>query len=256
MKQLLLASCLGAAFTCVFADDLSNANKLHESKNYAQSIQLYTKLAKEGNVEAQLQLGDIYGFGDGAEENPVEAAFWLNKAAETGNKDALSSLQTLKRRAERKADIHYYSHKYDGSDVKLANFKCIEPNFFTITSDKKQIIKLSGEFNAWFDCYDRFATNLNNALPPGKAIPAEVVSVMSNAEYQRTVTAMDTQYAMISAEGQKLAEKIRLQYDNWVKASEIAVMSAKKEYDALEQVRAKNRTNTSERDISIGSGRK
>ena len=256
MKQLLLATCLAAAFTHVFADELTVAAKLHEDKNFAQAVQLYTKLAKAGNVEAQLQLGDIYGFGDGVEENPGEAIFWLNKAAEKGNKDALVSLQTLKQRATRKADIEYYTNKYDGIDARLSKFNCIEPSPSLITYDKKQIIKVSGEFNAWFDCYDRFIDNLNNSLPPGKVIPAEVVSVMSNAEFLRASAAMDKQYTVISTEAQKLARKIRLEYDNWLKASEIAVTEAKKEYEALEQIRAKNRTSTSERDISIKTGRK
>jgi TPR repeat protein len=48
----------------------------------------FIQAAEQGNVLAQLKLGDIYYSGKGAPKNFESAAFWYEKAAENGNQEA------------------------------------------------------------------------------------------------------------------------------------------------------------------------
>jgi hypothetical protein len=47
----------------------------------------------------------------------------------------------------------------------------------------------SEKIAAWHACYNRFAANLNDALPPGKRIPAETLDMMTPAEFGKRETA-------------------------------------------------------------------
>ena len=51
---------------------------------------------EQGNVDAQLNLGDIYARGDGVPENLAEAVKWLCLAAEQGHADAQFSLDVIR----------------------------------------------------------------------------------------------------------------------------------------------------------------
>ena len=50
---------------------------------------------EQGNVDAQLNLGDIYASGDGVPENLAEAVKWFRLAAEQGHADAQFSLDVI-----------------------------------------------------------------------------------------------------------------------------------------------------------------
>lgn len=263
MKRLLLTSILAIAFGSAIADELQDAAKLLENKDYARAVQQYSKLAEAGNIEAQLQLGDMYGFGDGVPENAEQAAFWLNKAAAKGNKDAIASLQTLQQRATRKADILYYTSKYDGADIKLSQFACQKPELPIVSSSKDEVLKLDAATKAWFDCYGRFTGKLNQSLPPGKAIPAEVVSVMSNAEFKQASMTMDKAYAAISLDAEKQANDLRLKHQQWITATEANFKSiaakTKIEMELMARARAaaqSNRVDATENSGGGGGGRK
>jgi hypothetical protein len=55
------------------------------SKDYAQAAAWYRKAADQGYVGAQVQLGQLYLYGDGVPPDPVEGVKWLRKAAEQGD---------------------------------------------------------------------------------------------------------------------------------------------------------------------------
>lgn len=221
MKKVLLATCIALAFGGALANDIASANKLHEARDYAGALQIFAKLAQAGNVEAQLQLGDMYGFGDGTPENHAEAAKWLNLAVAAGNKDAAATLQVLKDRAERKAQIAHYADMYDGADVQLNALGCVPPTIPAMSNNKKQILKVDAQVTQWFACYNRFTENLNRALPPGKMIPASVSGVMSNDEFVRASARMDKAYARVGAEAQKLAVDLQVQHEKWRTGTEV-----------------------------------
>ena len=56
------------------------------------------RFPEQGNVDAQLNLGDIYARGDGVPENLAEAVKWLRRAAEQGHADAQFSLAVIRHR--------------------------------------------------------------------------------------------------------------------------------------------------------------
>jgi TPR repeat protein len=64
-------------------------------KNLPQAAAWYLKAAKQGNTDAQYNLGAMYEHGIGMPANPVQAARWYRPAAENGDIDALSNLGVL-----------------------------------------------------------------------------------------------------------------------------------------------------------------
>lgn len=56
-----------------------------ESGNYKEAIKAFGRSAKEGNHDAQYQIGLMYLEGKGIAENPEDAAYWFRKAAQNGH---------------------------------------------------------------------------------------------------------------------------------------------------------------------------
>ena len=56
------------------------------------------RFPEQGNVDAQLNLGDIYARGDGVPENLAEDVKWLRFAAGQGHADAQFSLDAIRHR--------------------------------------------------------------------------------------------------------------------------------------------------------------
>ena len=61
-----------------------------------ESFERYKKAAEQGDVEAQYNLGLMYEFGDGVEEDFDQAVKWFEKAAERGHEGAQDALEQLK----------------------------------------------------------------------------------------------------------------------------------------------------------------
>ena len=85
-KLLGLFIALGIS-TLLFA--CSSNPKSNVPTEYCEEL---VKLAEEGNVEAQMNLGKCYAKGEGVERNDEEANKWILKAAEQGNTDAMSEM--------------------------------------------------------------------------------------------------------------------------------------------------------------------
>ena len=56
-----------------------------ERGDYATALREFRPLAKQGDPEAQVQLGGMYQDGRGVPRDYVEAARWFHKAAEQGD---------------------------------------------------------------------------------------------------------------------------------------------------------------------------
>lgn len=67
------------------ADSLSDANRVYDTGDYEKAAKLYSPLAKDGNAEAQYNLGMMYRAGRGVPRDIKEAAKWYRLAAEQGN---------------------------------------------------------------------------------------------------------------------------------------------------------------------------
>ncbi|EPP9703219.1 tetratricopeptide repeat protein, partial [Acinetobacter baumannii] len=60
------------------------------NQDYKKAFEWYSKAAQQENDEAQFTVGMMYYKGEGVQQNNELAEKWLRKAAENGNKDALS----------------------------------------------------------------------------------------------------------------------------------------------------------------------
>ncbi len=220
LSKALLMLCCAAWGSVVHADELADAARFQDAKNYPQAQALYTRLAKAGNAEAQLALGELYGFGDGMPEDLKQAEFWIGKAAAQGQRDAPAALKVMQARAARKTDIAYYTTAYDGREVKL---DCVAPALPAVSTTNAEIHEVSSAFNQWQDCYNGFTARLNAALPAGKAIPPDLVGIMSNDEFARSSAAMDKVYAAIGAQAGAVAAELGARHQAWRGATELYV---------------------------------
>ena len=67
------------------ADPLSDANRVYDAGDYEKAAKSYSALAKEGNAEAQYNLGMMYRAGRGVPHDYKEARKWYRLSAEQGN---------------------------------------------------------------------------------------------------------------------------------------------------------------------------
>ena len=68
------------------------AYDLHDQGRYAEAFSLYQKLAEQGDVKAQFNLGVMYDLGQHVTQNYSFAVSWYLKAAEQGNANAQYNL--------------------------------------------------------------------------------------------------------------------------------------------------------------------
>ena len=86
LKQVLLVYvCSFALIEQAMADSLSDANHIYDAGDYEKAAKLYSTLAKDGNAEAQYNLGMMHRAGRGVPHDYNEARKWYRLAAEQGN---------------------------------------------------------------------------------------------------------------------------------------------------------------------------
>ena len=220
MKKIIAGALLCTLALAARADDLADGMKAWEKRDFAQAQQIYSRLAGAGNVQAQLLLGELYGFGEGVPEDLALAEKWIGKAQAGGNPDAAASLANMRQRAARKADIARYVSGYDGADVALSKFGCVSPVFPDVSRSKAQIKEVDASTQTWRACYSRFAANLAAQLPAGRAIPEDVSGLMSLGELDRARAAMDKAYAQAASVASAEAKAILAAYDGWYARTE------------------------------------
>lgn len=199
----------------VMADELADGIKAWEAQDFARAHQLLGKLASSGNTEAQLMVGEMYGYGEGVPEDFAQAESWLNKAKAGGHKDAEESLQTMQQRRARKQDIAYYVSGYKGDGLSLQSHKCVDPVFPDNSRTKSKIKEVQAQMDAWMTCYQGFAKDLQAALPSGKVIPADVAKLMSLNELKQARANMDQVYAQFDAEARQQGSKLLAAHEAW-----------------------------------------
>lgn len=183
LAGLVLAGLLQAGLA--HAGELENAKALFEQKKYPEAMAMYTKLANAGNVEAQQLLGQMHWYGEAGTVDETKATMWFQKAAAAGNKVAEASLDIMKQRVARRADIDYWVSKYDGEELRSGKFRCPKPRIPAISKQAEEIDRVSNAINKWQDCYNGFVQNLNAASPLEKQIPPDVAKLMNLAEMEK-----------------------------------------------------------------------
>lgn len=234
--KVFLAS-LALVLSCnALADELGDANRLLENKAYAQALALYTKLANAGNAEAQFHLGEMYWYGEAGKIDLDQARSWFGKAAVAGNKEAAAALDTMRQREVRRKDIDYWVSAYDGADLKSGRFACPRPEIPELSRENEQITKVEKAYAAWQACYNGFVQNLNDALPPGKRIPADIAPLMNQIEYDQAVARLDKLYGTLSADAAQSAQAITASYQSWRKSTADYVAARNEETKAVSEL--------------------
>ncbi|MCS0607195.1 sel1 repeat family protein [Massilia solisilvae] len=223
MKKTALF-CL-SLFLCgaALADELADANALFAKKEYAQALQKYTRLANAGNVEAQQHLGEMYWYGEAGAVDEARAQGWFTKAAAKGNAVAIASLEVMKQRVARRADIDYWISKYDGSELRSGQYRCPAPRIPAMSKLNDEIERVGASVQAWQDCYNRFVEHLNEVSPLTKLIPADLSKLMNKQEMEQATAHLALVHDNV-AEGAKVSAKLVLaDFAAWRSATEAYV---------------------------------
>lgn len=221
MKKLTLVMLLLAGFGTVHADELADAQKLWDNKDFYKSFQIFNKLAEAGNVNAQLQLGEMYGFGEGTAEDTEKATYWLKQAAAKGHPEAAASLALVQERRAHRADIAYYTTSFDGGSAAYSRFACERPQIPARSVSNEDIRKVNAKINTWTECYGRFIVNLRNVAPADKTIKPEILKLMSNDEFTRSAELISKVYANILADAAVIEQDISNESSAWKKSTEL-----------------------------------
>lgn len=225
MKSVLFVSCMLVAGV-VFADDLSDANKLLNAKEYGKALPLYTKLAQGGNAEAQFRLGEMYWFGDGTAADLGKAAIWFQKSAAAGNADAAESLAALKRREVRGNEIVYWMKDYKGDDLVGGKYACQAPAIPAVSKKNDEIKKVNADVVAWEQCYNNAVANMQSYTPVLKHVPKDVLDMMTPSEIEQTQAHLEKVLMTTAASMRANAGTVLAQRDAWTNATNDYVRQA------------------------------
>lgn len=223
-----------------YADELSDAYKLYKNKEYKASAALFSKLADNGNAEAQEMMGELYWYGDGMAIDTNKAEQWFKKSAAQGNQKAQGFVTLIAKRDSKKSQIYYFTDQFDGGNVKFERFNCIRPSIPDVSKTNEEIKRVTTEVKSWLECYNQFVENLNLVLPAGKAIPKDVEEIMTDEEMTKAVRLMDKTYAQISADAKKVTDTILEEQVSWKKLTESYVISNNERVLREKEIREKD----------------
>jgi hypothetical protein len=205
------------------ADELADANALFAKKAYPEALQKYTKLANAGNAEAQQHLGEMYWYGEAGAIDEAKAEAWFRKAAAKGNKVAIASLDVMQQRVARRADIDYWTSKYDGSELRSGQYRCAAPRFPAMSKQNDEIERVSAKMKEWQDCYNGAVTHLNDVSPLVKQIPADIARLMNKDETERARVHLEQVHDNLAEEARVSSRMVLADFAAWRSATEAYV---------------------------------
>lgn len=211
-SALLVLALLGGN---VLADELSDAAKLLEARDYARALPIFTRLAEAGNPAAQYHLGEMYWYGEGVPADTAKGDAWFRKADQAGYPAAKAALVLTAQRVARRAEIDAYVQRYDGADVALEKYNCAKPAIPEYSRTAKEIKTVSDSIDDWLACYEGFQRHLEAQLPVGKALPEDLANLMTDAEIAQTNARMSSAYAAVNAAGKSQAQHILAARTAW-----------------------------------------
>lgn len=220
MKKISLAVLLMTGIGFVQAGELQDGQKFWEGKEFYKAFQIFDKLAKQGDVNAQWQLGEMYGFGEGTPEDPAKAEYWLKEAQAKGSPDAAASLAALQQRQKHRADIAYYTTTFDGANVAYAKFGCVRPVIPARSTTNSEVKSVNAAIATWNECYERFIANLRNAAPIDKTIDPTILPLMNNEEFTKASVLIGKVYENILADARVIEKGISEESNSWKQATE------------------------------------
>jgi TPR repeat protein len=215
---LLCAALLASSFAR--ADELADADALFAKKAYPEALQKYTKLANAGNPVAQQHLGEMYFYGEAGAVDMDKAAVWFRKAAAKGNATAVASLDMMKQREQRRAELDYWMQKYDGADVRTDEYRCPAPRFPAQSRQNEDIERYGAKMRAWQDCYNRYVEHLNAETPLTKRIPADIKKLLTKAEMEKATAHLAAVQEGLSEDARISARMVVADFTAWRDATD------------------------------------
>jgi TPR repeat protein len=92
LRPGLMLSLLVFVFSDLWASDFDDAMDARVAGEHHEAYRGFKRLAKRDHIEAQYQLGMLYLFGKGVEQDTVQGISWLKQAAENGSYGAANEL--------------------------------------------------------------------------------------------------------------------------------------------------------------------
>jgi uncharacterized protein len=210
--------CLAMLISAIaFADDLSQANKLLEAKSYPEAVAMLARLADAGNPEAQLRLGQVHWYGEGTAVDRNKADALFAKAAAAGNAQARQAMALSGLREQHLNDIAWWTKAYDGADLRAAMDACALPAIPEKSTENDAIKKVRGDMAGWVGCHNGFVKRLEAFLPVGKAIPVEVLDLMSDEEVEQAKMHLGAVYKQVTVDAAARAATSQGAYAQWEK---------------------------------------
>ncbi|MBC3869827.1 tetratricopeptide repeat protein [Undibacterium oligocarboniphilum] len=228
MKRWISITFLSSIAGLAFANDLTEAARLAEKKDFGHAIPIYNKLAQNGNADAQEALGELYWYGDGVKRDEQIAEKYFRQSAMGGNVKGKEFLKLIADRTANREKILYYTSQFDGKEVQLSAFQCGTPVIPEVSKTNEEIKKVQNEFSAWTNCYNRFAENLTNSLPAGKIIPKDIERLMNEDEMDAATQRMDKVYAVAASDAKKTLNELMQRQEQWKKATEDFIVANNK----------------------------
>ncbi|TXS95945.1 sel1 repeat family protein [Parahaliea maris] len=77
---------------------LTQGVRAFQRGHYEEALRLLAPLAEQGEVRAQVILARLYYAGNGVEQSDERHLYWLERAADNGDKAARSRVKKLRRK--------------------------------------------------------------------------------------------------------------------------------------------------------------
>ncbi len=212
-----------AASSANAAAELAEADALFAKKAYPEALQKYTKLANAGNVMAQQHLGEMYFYGEAGSVDMDKAAQWFQKAAAKGNPVATASLELMKQRETRRADLDYWIAKYDGADLRTNEYRCPAPRFPAMSKVNEEIDYYSGKMKDWEACHNRWVKYLNASLPLTKRIPDDIAKLLTKDETDKATAHLKEVSDRLAEDTKVAGRMVVADFDAWRAGTEAYV---------------------------------
>jgi TPR repeat protein len=219
MKRLIACCLLMFGVGAACADELSDAAKALNNKDYTQTLAAYSRLAQAGNPEAALRLGEMYWYGEGVALDRAKGDALFAQAAAGGSKAAVAATGLTGQRAQQLPAITYWTAGYDGADLTAGAFHCVAPAQPKFSDTKRSIAAVTASNDAYIACYNGFIDNLLNAMPPGKRIPVDIAILMSERELDQARQHISKVYAAVAAREKRMADQVIAKRAAWVDAT-------------------------------------
>lgn len=117
--------------------------------------------------------------------------------------------------AARVDDIDFWTTSYSGADLTSGKYDCQAPAIPAVSKTNDDITATARAIAAWEACYNGFVDNMNDAMPIGKRIPADVRARMSDEQFERARAHLEYVYGKVVARVQDGASAVMARRDAW-----------------------------------------